>query len=351
MSSPLLTIKNYPNDMPENIQQWLLLLNTEVSRQRQLLNCDTLALAQVLHQATHLNALSIKIAQNLGGTGLNLKQQHYYYREMGRHSGAVAFLCAQHSTALDIIATGAEQKLKDQYLNKKYLFAVSFSHLREMINPPVLAINDGDGYIVNGNLRYITGYKLFNMLLIGFVCSDQEVFALIPFVPNDQFVVLKQLDLVAANSAQTVACLLINYRVDKDMVVSIDPHGTFNNKKNGTRNIASFHIGLALATLDLVNSHKFIEIEQVRTTYNYLINEIQSCEDELAGLAASAATIPIRIKIMALLNKVFLFADQIFKGSQTVSDHPYNLIKKEAQIFLSLGSTVDTLIATCERLT
>src|SRR5579863_1704176 len=171
MPSPLLTIKNYPDNMPDNIQQWLLLLSNQISKERQLLNNDTTALDKVLHQAIDLNALSIRIPENFGGTNLDLKQQYYYYREMSRCSGAVAFLCAQHSIALDMIASGSNQKLKDEYLNKKYLFAVSFSHLREMINPPVQAIKDGTDYIINGNLRYITGYKLFNMLFIGFVCN------------------------------------------------------------------------------------------------------------------------------------------------------------------------------------
>lgn|GEM_PF-5010233 len=41
MLYPLHTIKNHPNDMPENIQQWMSLLTKEISKERQLLNYDT----------------------------------------------------------------------------------------------------------------------------------------------------------------------------------------------------------------------------------------------------------------------------------------------------------------------
>ncbi|MBP9742622.1 MAG: hypothetical protein KBD37_04605 [Burkholderiales bacterium] len=339
--------------MPESIQAWLNLLNTQISKNRLLLDCDTNALIRAVEQAIRLNVICTDANYIFDGRiNLNFKQQYYYYREMARSSGALTFLCTQHYGAIFRVATSKNSDLKEQWFGKnlsgQYLFGISHAHLRNIISPPVMAIDNKTCYIVNGVLQYVTGYKIFNMLLVGFVSGNKEIFALIPFCESASFIVLKQLSLAAINSTNTVTCQLVEHVIDKSMIVSESPLGLSLSEANQSgRNIIAFHIGLALAAMDLIYTHKYLEIVIVKDTYNFLIKEILNCEEQLFSIAANTSIIPLRIKSLAILNKVFLFGDQILKGAATISDSVFALIKKEAQIFSALASTKDTLIETC----
>lgn len=95
-------------------------------------------------------------------------------------------------------------------------------------------------------LRYVSGYQIFNRLTLGFVCDGQEVFALIPLCKSETFSIQPQINLVAANSTNTVNYILDNYVVDKKQIISKIPLGSVNGTSGkSTRHIVSFQIGLA----------------------------------------------------------------------------------------------------------
>ena len=165
---------------PKNIKTWLDLLDANNVDQRSLLSISSEALAEKYKQAMELNALSIMIPEELGGAPLDPAAQYHYYKKMVMTSGALTFLCAQHISAMAMIASGTNALLKDKYLAQnqsgEYLLGISFSHLRQLINPPVIATESGDSYSVNGMLTYVTGYQIFNTIVLGFVCNDKEFF-------------------------------------------------------------------------------------------------------------------------------------------------------------------------------
>jgi hypothetical protein len=335
-------------NLPQNVKDWLLFLQTEVGQKRVLIDSDTDSLISVLKEAIRLNVLAVTVPTTFGGIDLDLSAQGYFYRSMSRVSGALAFLCTQHSTASSIIYNGSNKAIKDKYLHNKSHFAVAFAHLRNIDNPPVVGIKDGDSYIVSGPLRYVTGYKIFDMLLLGFVVDGREIFALTKFVASESLVILKQLNLVAGNSTRTISCKLVQHKIDNSMIISDNPVGTLVSMRK-SRHIASFQIGLALAVLDLISTSKWLNNITVRDTYNKFIHEITLCESELFDSNLDS-TIKIRVKITGILNQLFWFGDQIFKGSASLDNHPFLLLKREAQLFASLASTEETLIETCHAL-
>lgn len=351
----LLKVEDWPDSLalPLRLKSWITLLTENISKRRHELDIDSNKQGSIINDAIKLDILNIYAPENLGGLNLDQKQLHYYFRALARTSGALAFLLTQHVTSLQLILSGFNEQLKFDFLvNKpfeKNLFAVAFAHLREISNPPVIATETSNEFVVNGILRYVTGYKLFNKLLLGFVVANKEYFAITNFTQSETFQISNQLNLVAANSTNTISGKLINHKIPKNMLVSENPLGTLlNNSGKRGRNIASFNIGLALAVLDLITHSKYMDLELIHSTYNELIKQLLAIELELIYSNPTESIINLRIKINTLLSRVFLFGDQIFKGAATINTHPYLLIKKEFQIFTSLASSQETLEQTCK---
>lgn len=338
----------------KNIQTWLDSLEVDNAHQRSLLSTSSEVLAKKYKQAVDLNALSIMVPEEMGGAPLGAIAQYHYYKKMVMTSGALTFLCAQHISALAMIASGKNAVLKDKYLTKnqsgEYLLGISFSHLRQFINPPVTATENGNAYTVNGMLTYVTGYQIFNTIVLGFVCNDKELFAVMPLCESSSMNVVKTLNLVTANSTNTVACQLVNHRIDKSQVIMENPLGTFANRAGKLIQFVAFPLGLATSALKLMESHPYLEMPLVLDTYHQLCDVILNVEKVLFQLPEGASIVPLRIKATYLLSKVFLFTEQIVKGRGTLEDHPLFLIKKEAMILTASGSTIETLNETCRLL-
>lgn len=350
--------KTYPpnTNFPINIEKWFNTLQGIDSSRRYLLSNDSVELAKLYTQAIDLNALSIFIPEELGGTNLNLTQQYYYYKTLSKISGALIFLCMQHCGAMSIINSGTNLNLKEKYLKQnlhgKYTLGISFAHLRQIENPPVTAIETTTSYLVSGILPYVTGYKIFNTIVLGFVCGEKEFFALVDFVETETFKITQQLDLITANSTNTVVCNLTNHVISKDMIFIENSLGTFAaNNDNRLRHLFAFTMGLASTTLELTSTHRYLKIPLVYKAYQKLFDDITALENSLFNLPENMSTIPIRVLGLDLLNKVFFFADQIFKGQATLKDHPLIQLKKEAQIITAAsGSTISTLTEACNLL-
>lgn len=273
-------------DLPDNIGICLKSLKLQFNKKRKLLDCNSNSLSDALKEIINLNIIYSDISPQYGKITLDVRQQYYYYREITRLSGALCFLLMQYYTATSFIANSQNHKLKEELLrnnsNRNYLCGISHAHLRNIESPPVVGVDNGDKYTINGILSYVTGYKIFNKLLLGFVSGNKKVFALIPFEESKSFSILGKLDLVAVNSTNTVTCQLINYQIDKSMIVAEELIDSLANRGSRTgKNIIGPHIGLALAVLDLITDHKYLEIDIVRDTRNFLIKEILNYENQL----------------------------------------------------------------------
>lgn len=343
------------NNLPPSINTWFELLTSSAIFSRELLSTSSANLELAFQAGISLESVNVLTSHDMGGLNLNLAKQCYYHRNLARISTTLAFLCAQHSGAMSLIANGSNTDLKDVYLknnlNGEYSFGISFAHLRNVKNPTVIATETTTSYHVKGILPYVTGYKIFNMLLVGFVCGDKEIFALTDFIETNTLKVIKTLDLVTATSTNTVMCELNNHIIDKSTIIKIDSIGTLtrdNDKR--LRHVIAYTIGLAFATFDLIAGNHFLEISDVNNTYLYLFDKLIIIENELINLPEGSTTIPTRIKALELISKIFLFADQIFKGQATISNHPLVLIKREAEIIAASASNIQTLVETCKLL-
>ena len=337
---------------PKNIEAWLNFLKDH--NQRNLLSTSTETLVKAYQEAIKLNVLGIKVPEEFGGTNLDLKAQYYFYKNIAITSATLAFFCAQHIAGMSIIASGNNLTLKEKYLsqnhNGEYSFGISFAHLKHIKNPPVSAsIKDENSYLINGTLSYVTGYKIFNTLVLGFTCGTKEIFAITPFSESHSLIVTKNLELVAATSTNTVVCKLVDHVITKNNVIVENEIGTLaNNTDKNVRHLAAIGLGLASATLQLLPPSEYLEITEVREIYNELNKEFLSLENDLLHLPNNTSVTPLRVKITYFFNKLFLFSEQIIKGNGILEEHTLSTIRKESMIIAASASNTNTLIETCE---
>lgn len=339
--------------VPQNMQDWVQLLDVEFGEKRNGLSSDFTELTKALRLAVKFGVIGVSIPSAEGGLNLNYKQQHNYYKFLSQISGTFAFFSTQFTTALSIISSGSNTELKQKLLKKNGLansfIGISTAHLKNFKSPMVNGQKKQTQYVVNGTLRYVSGYRIFNLLVLGFVCDNEEVFALIPFYDSKSFSVQPQVNFVAANSTNTVNVILDNYIINDEMIISKAQLGTVCGAiSKSTRHLVSFQIGLAYGIMNLIQNSSYMKIHRVIDTYNYLTKNLLAIDHKMAGLPENTSVIQIRIEVVALLNQIFLFADQIFKGAATISNHPYALIKHESQVIGATASSEDTLIETCK---
>lgn len=339
--------------IPENLKSWLDTLVATPTDMRGALCDDPIKLTKTLETAMKLNVVGISLPINVGGLNLNLQQQNYYYQLLSYISGTLAFFSTQFTTALSIISSGNNHRLKQQYLpidnHITTSIGIATNHLKNFMNPMVQGQKIASNYIINGTLRYISGYNIFDMIVLGFTCNNEEIFALIPFKESESLRVHPQTNFIAANSTNTVNCTLNNYKITNDMIITQIPLGTTSTRiSKSTRHLVSFHFGIAHATLDLIATNSYMKIDCVADVFNHLAKNLQELNNKMEELTEHDSIVALRVTAIALLQQIFLLGDQIFKGSGTIHNHPYAIIKREAQIIGATASSEETLIKTCE---
>lgn len=197
----------------------------------------------------------------------------------------------------------------------------------------------------------MTGYRFFNKLLVGFVIGDLEYFAITDFTKSETFKINLIPNLGIANSANTVSCELLEHKITKTNLISKAKCGTLaNNAGKRTRNVVSILIGLAFAIVELIKTHKALEMATARELYDKLFDKLNQIEQDFLQTPDDISIIPLRAQTTILLTSFINFANQIFKGAILSTTHPYNLIKREVELFTVLAANKDLFIETCEQL-
>lgn len=335
----------------EKVLKFFNFLEHEVKPLRMQINEDQQALSAVFSKMIELGMLGTRVPEELGGFELDVAQQHYFTCALTRTSGALNLLQTQHQSVQGLMTFASDAAFQLKWLPESCtgttLFGIGFSHLHQIHQPPVLAEDKGDYFIVNGKVRYATGYGFFNWLALGFVVEKEEFIALIPFEMQNGMTLDYVLPLVAGSSTQTVSFDLKNYKVAKENVLMQKPLGIYRELTLRGRGFPSTHIGTALAVLDLIADAPLMKNEIVQETYQHFLNEIDRFDQAFFAYPEELYIAPIRVQAIMLLQKIFMFADQIFRGGATLKNHPLQLLKHEAQLFSALACEDEMLKASC----
>lgn len=282
-----------------------------IAPQAMVLDQSPELLFQAVQALGQRQLLALKVGQQWGGQDLDALTFRQFQEQVSRYSGALAFLQTQHQSAASLIAQSANTDLQAQYLphmgSGKVLIGIGFSHLRRQNPAPVSANPTTSGYVINGEVPWVTGYGCFQHFIVGAQLPDgQAVFGLVPLATQSQteggtLTCSAALPLAVMASTQTVRVQFRNWSVSKAQIVVIRPSGWIhiNDQKNSLHH-SFFALGSAQAGLDIVANASSQLPDFVDATRQGLAQELQICRSAIyQEQQVSKLTRPERLKLRA----------------------------------------------------
>jgi alkylation response protein AidB-like acyl-CoA dehydrogenase len=341
-----------------------------VAPRAEIIDCDSEALKTALLGLENRSLLALRVPQKWGGADIPPEIFYEYQELTARYSGALSFLQTQHHSATAMLANSDNEMLKSRYLpaiaQKELRLGIGFSHLRRSSsrasltgNPAVTATPVKDGYLLSGNVPWITGFGLFDKFIVAGVLPDnQAVFGLLPFANIEQeygkIAVSEIMPLIAMNSTNTVTASLDNWLLQESEIISIKPVGWI--AENDRKNILNFvpaTFGCIRAGLDVIaaaatakNSPAIaaactkLEQKLDRLKQNFLQSQDTSKAEQLA-LRAEAIDLAVRCGHAAVV---------VSSGAANGTLHPAGRVYREALLYTVSGQTKDVMAATLDRI-
>src|ERR687886_958734 len=148
-------------------------------------------LKEALQGMSDRSLLALRTPKVWGGAGVSEVTYRHFQQLVPRYSGALAFLQTQHQSAAEMLANSENESLKRQYLpymsKGQVLVGVGFSQLRRKGDPLVKAIPVEGGYLLNGEVPWVTGFGFFQDFIVGATLPDgRAVYGIVPFVETFQ---------------------------------------------------------------------------------------------------------------------------------------------------------------------
>lgn len=303
--------------------------------------------------------LALKRPAAYGGPGLPDDEFRLFQEECARASGALAFLQTQHQSAVGMIAASENDDLKGAILPHAHdggsLVGIGFSQLRRPGPPLLRAEKDGEGYVLDGHVPWVTGEGYYPRFLAGAQLPDgRAVFAVVPLGGHPRARASEIMRVDAMQSARTVTVDLDHYRVGPQDVAFLRPEGWITT--NDEINLAlqgAFAMGCARAGLDVL-------ADNARRRGNPVLCEVHAAlTSELDGLrteaerlrtARDAETVAERLGLRAsqigLLRRCAAAAVASSSGAANVKGHPAGRIWREALVYTVSAQTTAIMEAT-----
>lgn len=329
----------------------------------EIIDSDSEALKIALVGLENRSLLALRVPQKWGGADIPPEIFYEYQELTARYSGALSFLQTQHHSATAMIASSDNEMLKSRYLGpiaqKELRLGVGFSHLRRSGNPAVTATPAKDGYLLSGNVPWITGFGLFQKFIVAAVLPDNRaVFGVLPFANIDReygkIAVSEIMPLIAMNSTNTVTATLDNWLLHESEIIAVKPVGWI--AENDSKNILNFvpgTFGCIRAGLDVISAAAtakdspvivaaYTKLEQKldRLKQHFLQSQHSSKAEQLA-LRAEAIDLAVRCGHAAVV---------VSSGAANGTLHPAGRVYREALVYTVSGQTKDVMVATLDRI-
>jgi len=334
-----------------------------VAPHAEIIDSDSEALKIALVGLENRSLLALRVPQKWGGADIPPEIFYEYQELTARYSGALSFLQTQHHSATAMIASSDNEMLKSRYLRaiaqKELRLGVGFSHLRRSGNPAVTATPAPNGYLLSGNIPWITGFGLFQKFIVAAVLPDNRaVFGVLPFANIDReygkIAVSEIMQLIAMNSTNTVTATLDNWLLHESEIMAVKPVGWI--AENDSKNILNFvpaTFGCIRAGLDVIAAaatakdspviaaaSRKLEQKLDRLKQHFLESQHSSKAEQLA-LRAEAIDLAVRCGHAAVV---------VSSGAANGTLHPAGRVYREALVYTVSGQTKDVMVATLDRI-
>jgi alkylation response protein AidB-like acyl-CoA dehydrogenase len=322
------------------------------------LDADSELLRSALQGLADQKLLALRVPQAWGGAGLSDSEFAEFQEQMARFSGALAFLQTQHQSAAAMLVKSENETLKHAYLpymgNGEKLVGIGFSHLRRA-NSPLKAIRVEGGYSLQGQVPWITGFGLFQTVLIAAVLPDgQAVYGMVPFTDQARLQFSEPMALAAMNSGNTVTAELTDWFLPDSEVAFVVPAGAIHHSDRiNILNHSFFALGCAQAGLDIVESVRdskpFLAIASAQTA---LTEELQRCRQAIYAASTQSFEEKLRLRAWSieLAVRCAHAAVIVSSGAANAQTHPAQRVYREALVFSVSGQTISILEASLDRI-
>jgi alkylation response protein AidB-like acyl-CoA dehydrogenase len=329
------------------------------------------------------NWLALRVPEIWGGAGIDSPTFQQFQEQIARYSGALAFLQTQHQSAGSFLSRSENESLKQTYLPKmgrgEITIGVGFSHLRRSGESPLKGYPVAGGYILDGQIPWVTGFEIFQAVVVAAVLPDQQaVYGLVPFQTmqqprSGQIRFGLPMAMAAMPATNTVMAELHQWFLPDSQVVLIQSRDGL--AKSDIANVLQpsfFALGCAQAALDVMekvcqgrsqtasnphnpttHSTRFPISSTIQTAHHSLAQELHQCRQAIF----SADPLPYKQKLtlrawaLELAVRCAHAAVTASSGQANLLNHPAQRIYREALVFTVTGQTPAIMEATLARLT
>ncbi|MGC1275203.1 MAG: acyl-CoA dehydrogenase family protein [Planctomycetaceae bacterium] len=285
-----------------------------------------------------------------GGSEVSVADQTEGMERLASACLTSTFVLSQRNAAVSRIVASSNKSLKaamlSQLASHAIMATVGISHLttsrQYMHRPAVAATPDGDGYVFDGEVPWVTAASLCDEILTGGTLPDgRQVLGLIP-ANQPGVTIAAPPRLLALNASQTGAVSLANVRIPAERIVAGPVDGVMKQGAAGTGSVttSSLAVGTAAGVL-----HHFAAETERRPELNAVIApfaaERAAISADIRRLLESTANGAVGLTSEAIrhrANSLVLRASQAYlaasKGAGFVAGHPAERAVREAMFFL-----------------
>ncbi len=343
-------------------------LEQNILSQAETIDREPAQLKQVLQDLGKLKILALKVPQSLGGAGFSAQDYARFQILLARYSGALVFLQTQHQSAASMLASCNNKTLQKQYLpylkTGKKLVGVGFSHLRRPGQPMVKAVKLDQGYLLSGEVPWITGFNFFDNFIIGASLPDgQELYGILPFESQIQssggsIKFSSPLELIAMQATNTVTAKLDNWLLEKELVINIKPRDSIHqNSRKKIMDHGFFALGCAYAALDILQQvYQKKQLEFITESWQSLKQEVIACERAMFNILDSdeigyESKLKLRSQAINLAQRCSQAAVIVSSGAANyLNNSAAGRVYREALLFSVSGQTIDVMEMTLGQL-
>ena len=352
--------------LTDKFQLTKVFFQQQVTSQANEIDRHPQALKSALQAMGDRSLLALKVPSKLGGAGLSELDYRRLQILMARASGALTFLQTQHQSAAAMLAKSSNQSLQQQFLPQaatgNSLIGVGFSQLRRP-TPLITATPTRGGYLITGEVPWITGYDFFTHFILGATLPDgRELYGMLPLQNRLQgsegkISLSKPMALMAMTATNTVSAQINQWFLSRDRLITIKPAGSIHqSSRKNILNHGLFALGCAYAGLDVLQTMgEQKQLVFLQESWESLTAEVKRCEHQaITSLTKSDATYQQRLQLRAwaidLAERSSLAAVIASSGAANYLNSSAGRIYREALLFSVSGQTTDVMEVSLKRL-
>jgi alkylation response protein AidB-like acyl-CoA dehydrogenase len=301
-----------------------------------------------LHGMSEAGVLGWLIPDEFGGSNVSNAELTFGYEQLAAACLVSTFVLTQRNAAIQRIVRSENEELKKELLPElatDSLFAtVGISHLttsRQHLSTPAVTAEKLDaGYILNGEVPWVTGADKADIIVCGGTLEDDTQILVALETCTEGIEIAPPVPLMALNSSRTATVRLSNVFVSLQFLL----HGPVENVMKQTGGGAGSYTTSALAVGHAANALRLLSNEadrrpELTEILQPFADEHESISADLALAATGSSDAHLSAEAMRQRsNSLALRASQAClaasKGAGFVAAHPASRLVAEAMFFL-----------------